>query len=319
MSRDADDEYFSDGLAEEIINLLAHIPGLNVTARTSSFAFRGKEQDITQIAETLRVSTILEGSVRRAGSRIRVTVQLINALDGYHLWSERYDREMTDVFAMQDEMAAAIARALQLKLTGKSPASRPHEPNLPAYEAFLKGIHQLRTISPEGYARSEEYFKQAIALDPQWAAPHSTLSLQYFIEGFFGLRPLSEMVPLARAEAGRALELFPNEPDAHRVLGGIAAMHAYDWKEAEAQFRLARASEPVPTGVRIDYALYYLTPLGRFEEALQEQAKAVAQDPLNALYRTLRAATSFLRECTNARLPKREWRSISATEVICPP
>ena len=139
MSRDADDEYFSDGLAEEIINLLAHIPGLNVTARTSSFAFRGKEQDITKIVETLRVRTILEGSVRRAGSRIRVTVQLINATDGYHLWSERYDREMTDVFAMQDDIAAAIAGALQVKLTGKSPTSRPHEPNLQTYEAFLKG------------------------------------------------------------------------------------------------------------------------------------------------------------------------------------
>jgi eukaryotic-like serine/threonine-protein kinase len=293
MSRDADDEYFSDGLAEEIINLLAHIPGLNVTARTSSFAFRAKEQDITKIAETLRVRTILEGSVRRAGSRVRVTVQLINALDGYHLWSERYDREMTDVFAMQDEIAAAIAGALQVKLTGKSPTARPHEPNLLAYEAFLKGIHQIHKISPEAYARAEEYFKQAIALDPHWAVPHSALGIQYHTVGFFGLRPLSEMVPLARAEARKALELFPSEPDAHRVLGVIAAMHDYDWKEAEKQFRLARAFEPVPPEVRIAYALYYLVPLGRFEEALQEQAKAVAQDPLNAMRRTLLSATFF--------------------------
>ena len=116
MSRDADDEFFSDGLAEELINLLAHIPDLKVTARTSAFAFRGKEQDIRRIAEALGVRTILEGSIRRAGSRIRVTAQLINAEDGYHLWSERYDRELTDVFTIQDEIATAIAGALQVKL-----------------------------------------------------------------------------------------------------------------------------------------------------------------------------------------------------------
>ena len=137
MSRDPDDEYFSDGLAEEIINLLAKVPNLKVTARTSSFAFRGKEQDIRQIGEP-GVRTILEGSVRRAGSRIRVTAQLINSVDGYHIWSERYDRELTDVFAIQDDIAEAIAAALQSTLV-----SRParHTPSFPAYEALLKARH----------------------------------------------------------------------------------------------------------------------------------------------------------------------------------
>ena len=125
-------------LAEEIISLLAHVSGLKVIARTSAFAFRGKEQDIRRIAKALGVRTILEGSVRRAGSRIRVTAQLINAADGYHLWSERYHREMTDVFAVQDEIAAAIAGALKVTLSGKM-AARPHEPSLPAYEAFSEG------------------------------------------------------------------------------------------------------------------------------------------------------------------------------------
>jgi eukaryotic-like serine/threonine-protein kinase len=281
MSRDADDEYFSDGLAEEILNVLAQIPGLKVTARTSSFAFRGKEQDIRKIAEALSVRTILEGSVRRAGSRIRVTAQLINAADGYHLWSERFDRELTDIFAVQDEIAAAIAGALQIKLTGKPAAARPHEPNLPAYEAFLKGRHQLLKHSPEGYARAEEYFKQAIALDPRWADPHSGLGGEYFWLGFYGLRPLGEMVPLARAEARKALELLPSEPMAHAVLGAIAASHDFDWKEAEEQFRLARVSESLPPDVHSWYALFLLLPLGRFEEAIQEFAKAIAQDPLN--------------------------------------
>ena len=168
MSRDPDDEYFSDGLAEEIINLLAHVPGLKVTARTSSFAFRGKEQDVRRIAEALGVSNVLEGSVRRAGSRIRVTAQLINAQDGYHLWSERYDRELTDIFAIQDDIAQAIAGALQVKLVA-NPAR--HTPNFPAYEALLKARHHARTYLPEAHARAREYCEQAIALDPQYAAP----------------------------------------------------------------------------------------------------------------------------------------------------
>jgi eukaryotic-like serine/threonine-protein kinase len=290
MSRDADDEYFSDGLAEEILNVLAHIPGLKVTARTSSFAFRGKEQDITKIAEKLRVRTILAGSVRRAGSRIRVTSQLINGVDGYHLWSERYDRELTDVFAVQDEIAAAIARALQVKLTGK-PATTPHEPNLPAYEAFLKAQHHShkRSLGVPA-ARAEEYYKQAIALDPKWAAPHSALGSLYFILGAVGLRPLSEMAALARAEARKALELLPSEPKAHALLGAIAASH-YDWQDAEQQFRQARASESLPPEVHAMYADYFLAPLGRFEEALHERAKALAQDPVNDLLHAQQAFT----------------------------
>ena len=145
MSVDKEQEYFSDGLAEEIINSLAQLPGLKVTARTSAFAFRGKEQDITKIASELRVRTILEGSVRKAGNRIRVTAQLINAADGYHLWSQRYDRDLEDVFAVQDEIAAAIAGALQVKLSVQAAALRSYTPRLPAYEAFLKARHQTRS------------------------------------------------------------------------------------------------------------------------------------------------------------------------------
>ena len=169
LSPDKENEYFSDGLAEEIIAALTHIPGLKVTARTSSFAFRGKEQDIRKIAETLDVRAILEGSVRRSGSRIRVAAQLINAADGYHLWSERYDRELTDVFAVQDEIASAIGGALQATLTGAPETARRYTPKLPAYEAYLKGRYQLLKHTPDGLARSQDYFKQAISLDPQYA------------------------------------------------------------------------------------------------------------------------------------------------------
>src|SRR5215471_14122530 len=148
-SGDKEQEYFSDGLAEEIINALAQIPGLKVTARTSAFAFRGKEQDITKIAEVLHVTTILEGSVRKAGNRIRVTAELINAADGYHIWSQRYDRQLEDVFAVQDEMAGAIAAALRVKLSVEPAAARRHKPTIPAYEAYLRGWHYVFNPTPE--------------------------------------------------------------------------------------------------------------------------------------------------------------------------
>ncbi len=214
MSRDADDEYFSDGLAEEIINALTQIAGLKVIARTSAFAFKGKNEDIRKIAETLGVTNVLEGSVRRAGNRLRVTAQLIQAADGTHLWSHRYDRELTDVFAVQDEIAAAIAEALKVKLTGKPATARPHEPNLPAYEAFLKGRQSVLQASCQRRTRA---LKSTSSRRLRWTRSGPTLippwAVNIFCSGSFGLRPLSEMMPLARAEARRALELLPSEPD----------------------------------------------------------------------------------------------------------
>ena len=173
MSADKENEYFSDGLAEEIINALAHIRDLKVIARTSAFAFKGKQEDIRRIAEVLNVAHVLEGSVRRAGNRIRVTAQLIAAADGRHLWSERYDRELADVFAIQDEIAQAIAAALQMKLTAMPAGQKRYTPTLPAYEAFLRGRHHLFKFTPESWTRGTACLAQAIALDPEWAQPHA--------------------------------------------------------------------------------------------------------------------------------------------------
>jgi serine/threonine protein kinase len=164
MSTDKENEYFSDGLAEEILNLLAKIAGLKVIARTSSFAFRGKEQDITQIAETLRVRTILEGSVRRAGNRIRVTVQLIEGQNGSQLWSERYDRDMTDIFVIQDEIGHAISEALKVRL-----APRTRTANIEAYQNYLKGQYHYLRLTPESLAKAKEFFEQSLAIDPNYA------------------------------------------------------------------------------------------------------------------------------------------------------
>src|SRR6266851_2968063 len=196
MSADKENEYFSDGLAEEILNLLAKIPGLKVIARTSSFAFRGKEQDITQIAEALRVLTILEGSVRRAGNRIRVTAQLINAADGTHLWSERYDRDMADVFAIQDEIAQAISEALKVRL-----APRAQIVNLEAYQNYLKGQYYRVRLTAESLAKSKEYFEQALAIDPNYASAYSGLATYYNSLAALSLKSTGEVAPLAKSAA----------------------------------------------------------------------------------------------------------------------
>jgi eukaryotic-like serine/threonine-protein kinase len=228
MSAEKEQEYFSDGLAEEIINSLAQLPGLKVTARTSAFAFRGKEQDITRIAAELRVRTILEGSVRKAGNRIRVTAQLINAADGYHLWSQRYDRDLEDVFAVQDEIATAIAGALQVKLSVQPAALRSYRPSLPAYEAFLKARHQSLKLRSESLTRCKEYLEEAIALDPGFALPHCELAFCFRNFTIIGGMPAHASTPKIRAAARRALEIDPSLPEAHAILGLVAAECDYD-------------------------------------------------------------------------------------------
>jgi TolB-like protein len=218
ISRDSDDEYFSDGLAEEIMNLLAQVPGLKVIARTSSFAFKGRNEDIRKVAEVLGVRTILEGSVRRSGNRIRVTAQLIGAEDGSHLWSQRYDREMTDVFVLQDEIAAAIAAALKLKFTAKG----RHTPSLAAHEAFLKGRSLESAWTVEGLGLARKCYEQAVALDPEYADPHAGLAAYYVVMNTLGAIPAQEAAPRGRAACGRALEIDPSNALAHAALAVFA-------------------------------------------------------------------------------------------------
>jgi TolB-like protein len=312
MSSDREQEYFSDGLAEEILNLLAKIPALKVIARTSSFAFRGKDQDIRNIAEALGVAHVLEGSVRRAGNRIRVTAQLISAADGSHIWSERYDRELTDVFEVQDEIASAVAEALRVRLAGAP--QRRHQPNLAAYEAFLRGRHQMEKLNPEGYELGKKYLDRAIALDPEFAEPHTALGEYYYYLAMGNRRAPKEAMPLARAAAARALELEPSDAGAHAVLCFVAAFYAYDWTEAEKQHRLTTAG-PCPAWAQAVAALCLL-PLGGFEQAVREIEAALAQDPLNVVPRillgsSLTSAGLYDRAIVEARkgleMDERQW------------
>jgi eukaryotic-like serine/threonine-protein kinase len=283
LSSDKEQEYFSDGLAEEILNLLAKIPSLKVIARTSSFAFRGKEQDITKIAEALRVGTILEGSVRRSGSRIRVTAQLIDARDGAHLWSERYDRELADVFAVQDEIAAAIAGALQVKLAPKSGAET-YKPNLPAYEALLMGRHHLLKFTPASMAQGRKCFEQAISLDPNFALPYGALATHFASLAILGWQSPRELMPHAQAWAQKALEIDPSLQDAHAVLGTKAFLFDYDWNEAERRLSLALSRDPVPGVAWAVYTLYK-GALGRAAETEKFVRREVEADPLTPINR----------------------------------
>jgi len=286
LSPEKENEYFSDGLTEEVINLLARIPGLKVTARTSAFAFRGKEHDIRKIADSLDVRTVLEGSVRRAGNRIRVTAQLINAADGCLLWSERYDRDLTDVFAIQDEIAQGIGAALQIELTAQGAGLRRYRPGLPAYEAFLKAQYLRVRLTPESLARSLEYYAEAAALDPRYAAPRAGRGYTLVLQAYFGMQPAHATIPLARAAEQQAVELDPLLPEAQAVLGVVAALYDYDWQEAERRSGQAMVRQPVSSETRALYGSYYLLPRGRYREAAEELELALREDPLNLLLRT---------------------------------
>jgi TolB-like protein/Tfp pilus assembly protein PilF len=286
MSRDPDDEYFSDGLADEIINALAQVPGLKVIARTSAFAFKGKNDDIRRIAETLGVTNVLEGSVRRAGSRVRVTAQLILAADGTHLWSQRYDREMVDIFAIQDEIAAAIAEALKLKL---NPAPERRMPSVPAYEAYLRYRSYQWLFTPEASRRSRECLEQALALDPDFALPYVGLADYHFALGTVGRFPSGEVMPQARELTSRALLLDPDLPEAHAMLGLVNGQYDYDWAEAERRFRRAVAREPLSPHLRQWYGTFFLFSVGRAHEALLQLDRVIEEDPLCQMWRMMRS------------------------------
>jgi eukaryotic-like serine/threonine-protein kinase len=290
LSADKENEYFGDGLAEEIINALAQVPGLKVIARTSAFAFKGKNEDVRRIAQALSVNHVLEGSVRRAGDRVRVTAQLIAAMDGAHLWSERYDRPMTDVFAVQDEIALAITAELKGKLAVTPAAHRQYEPNLASYDQFLKGRAHLIHFTPESWNRAKSYFEQAIALDPRYAAPVAELGLGYFISGMHGMQPMREVAPLVRSQAQRALDLDPTDARPRFLLGAMALAHDYDWTTAHDHFEASMNLPNISADARWIYGSLYLGPLGRFEESTDQMRRAVEQDPLNATWRAIWAA-----------------------------
>jgi serine/threonine-protein kinase len=297
LSADKENEYFSDGLAEDIIDALTQVPGLRVMARTSAFAFRGKEQDVREIGARLNVEHILEGSVRRAGSRIRVTAQLVNASDGYHLWSQRFDREMTDVFAIQDEISQAIVEKLRVRLTGDRPLIKRYTENLAAYDLCLKARYHLFKLTQEGREAGRKYCEQAIALDPNYALAYVVLSEAYWMSAYLGFTNPREALPRAKAAALEALRLDDTIAGAHSALGTILGTSEFDWHGAEREFRRALELNPSSAIGRSSYAWWhpmcFSLPLGRVEEALTEMRGAVELDPLDPFYNSLLGYTLF--------------------------
>ena len=279
LSANKENEYFSDGLAEEIINALTKVPALRVIARTSAFVFRGSDQDLRTIGQRLRVGTILEGSVRSAGNRVRVAAQLIKVADESHLWSERYEREMTDIFAIQDDIAQAIAKALKVKLATHRRATT----NVEAFQSYLQGLYLYQRYTPESLAKAKESFEQALRHDPTCAPAYAGLAVYYYGLGALGIQRMTEMAPLAKSAAENALAIDEALSEAHSVLGLVVGAVEYDWPAAERHFRTAMAADPVPPLVRVRYALYFLTPLRRFEEAEAQYRRALETDPLSMM------------------------------------
>jgi TolB-like protein len=238
LSADPDTEYFSDGMTEEIINALSQVPTLRVAARSSAFAFKGKSVDAREIGERLRVRTLLEGSVRKAGDQVRVTAQLVNAADGYHLWSQSYDRKLADVFAVQDELARAISSNLTRTVTTPPQLVGPKTRKPEAYNLYLRGRHAWAQARPQGFAQALTFFQQALELDPDYAHAHAWLGYAYAMLGFeeFGVLAPEQAIPPARAAALRAVELDDTLPDAHLTRGIVATLYDWDWDLAQREY-----------------------------------------------------------------------------------
>jgi TolB-like protein/Tfp pilus assembly protein PilF len=300
IGADPENEYFSDGLAEEIINLLAHANDIRVIARTSAFAFKGQNTDIRRIAQTLGVTHVLEGGVRRAGGRVRITAQLISAADGSQIWSERYDRVLEDIFEVQDEIGQAIAGALHAKLSINSDSSNAvcrYEPNLPAYEAYLKGRHHASsTFTPESIELAQRHYQLALELDPQMALAHAGLAVLALMRAMLNVLPAHDAMRVVRSSARRALEIDPSLSEAHAILGVVAALYDYDWREAEHRFGMAMKPGPLSPVARGYYGYFYLMSLGRMPQAVEQLTIALKADPLNIQLRYQRAVTLLWNE-----------------------
>jgi serine/threonine protein kinase/Tfp pilus assembly protein PilF len=290
MSPDPENEYFADGVGEEIINALTKLPGLKVAARTSAFSFKGKDEDLRSIGEKLGVANVLKGSVRKAGNRLRVTAQLIGVADGYHAWSERYDRELHDVFAIQDEIAAAIAERLKLTFQARPGALvQPGTANVDAYQLYLKG-RELLYRRGKNIDKARECFEQALAVDPNYALAQAGLGDALTYMAMWGVRPAGETAGPAKRAIRRSLELAPELAEAHYALACSAYYHDADPRTSTREF--ARAVELNPSYIqgRCGRALYDLAYYrGDFETALAEADGAVADDPLSAYAVTIRA------------------------------
>ena len=281
MSPQRDQEYFCDGMAEEIIDALTKQTDLRVVSRTSAFQFKGQAHDIRQVGEELGVSHVLEGSVRKAGNRLRITAQLINVMDGYYVWSEKYDRDLEDVFAIQDEIALAIVGTLKVRLVGEreAPLVRRSTSSLEAYTLYLKGRYFWNKRYEVGLQQAMGYFTQAIERDPAYALAHAGLADCFVLLGAYEYLAPKDAFPKATALAQRALDIDGTLAESHASLGFIAFAYEWNWLGAEQKFRHAIDLNPNYALARWWYSIL-LVVTGRTEESLAEIGRAEEADPL---------------------------------------
>ncbi|MGC2111625.1 MAG: protein kinase [Candidatus Korobacteraceae bacterium] len=282
LSPEPDSEYFSDGLTEELIHALSRLPGLQVVSRTSAFEFKGKAQSVRKIGEQLKVSAVVEGSVRKLEDRIRVSTQLVNVSDGYCLWSQRFDCKMKDIFEVQEEIAQSITDFLKVELGSKAGTGlvKRYTENFEAYDLYLRGRFQSNKRSCEGFQKGLEYYQQALSHDPNYAPAYSGIADYYVALASWGLAPPSEVWPEAKEAAGKALTADDSLAEAHSSMGMIRMWFDWDWKEAEREFLQAIELKPGQALPHVQYSLL-LVQRGRLEEAEEQIRAALACDPLS--------------------------------------
>jgi serine/threonine protein kinase/cytochrome c-type biogenesis protein CcmH/NrfG len=291
MSPQKDQDYLCEGIAEELLNALVQIEGLRVAARTSSAQFKDKAVNVQAIGRELGVQSVLEGSVRKSGDRLRITAQLINVEDGYHLWSEKYDRDLEDIFAIQDEISLAIVDKLRVKLLRdeKSKLIKRHTENEEAYRLYLQGRYFWNRRHEGGVQKGLEYFQKAIDIDPDYPLPHSGMADCYFSLGFFDFLAPNVAFGKCKEAALKAVELDPDLAEVHASLGNAFFYFDWDYPAAEAEFQHAIGLNPNYATVRYFYGMF-LTAAGRFDDAVAQERRALELDPIQP---TIRAAQAF--------------------------
>jgi adenylate cyclase len=282
LSADPDNEYFSDGMTEELISRLSKVRGLEVIARTSAMKYKGVAKDVAEIGRELRIGTVLEGSVRKAGNQVRVTVQLINVHNQMHLWSQEYDRELQGVFAIQSDIAKRVTEALtvQLLTAEKQQITKQGTENLEAYTLALKGRYYANKLTKAGLQKATEYFEQAIAKDPAYAQAYAEFAQTYAFLGWIGYFPPKEVFPKARALAEKAVEMDPQLADGYFASALVKLVYECDWGGAEKDFQRALEFDASAALTHSIYAYYFMI-WGRYAEAIAESEKALQLDPLN--------------------------------------
>jgi adenylate cyclase len=292
MSSDKENEYFSDGITEDLITALSKVAALRVAARTSSFAFKGKNEDVRTIGTQLNVGAVLEGSVAKAGTRVRITAQLIDAASGYHLWSESYDRELQDIFALRSQVAQTVAKALQVTLGAGEIRTLEQKPtdDLEAYQLYLKGRHALELLND--WPGALRYFQQAIARDPHYALAYLGLAEYFYWVADWTLSS-REAMPRCRAAAEKALQLDPSLAEAHVWLGIAHWWYDRDSDGARQEFEKALSMQPHLASAHMWHGLY-LTALGQPDDGIAESHRAVDDDPLSVLTSTFLGANLYI-------------------------